>query len=98
VNSPACKILFDFYHEQINEGNLIPTLDAVWSEVAYIQTGDTPGRKEPGTGETNYRNLFRHLHSKGYTGLVGMEHGNSKPGREGERAVIDAYVAADAWT
>lgn len=95
VNSPSLKILFDFYHEQINEGHLIPTLDAVWSEVAYIQTGDAPGRREPGTGEINYRNVFRHIQEKGYTGIVGMEHGNSKPGKEGERAVIDAYVAAD---
>ena len=98
VNSPACKLLFDCYHEQINEGNLLPTLDAVWPEVAYVQTGDTPGRLEPGTGEVNYRNVFKHLHGKGYRGIVGMEHGTSKPGREGERALIDAYVAADAWT
>ena len=98
VNSPACKLLFDFYHEQINEGNLLPTLDAAWSDVAYVQSGDTPGRKEPGTGEINYRNVFRHLHAKGYRGIVGMEHGTSRAGREGERAVIDAYVAADAWT
>jgi hydroxypyruvate isomerase len=97
VNSPALKVLFDFYHEQINEGHLLPTLDAVWSEVVYIQTGDAPGRKEPGTGEINYRNVFRHLHAKGYRGIVGMEHGNSRPGREGERAVIDAYVAADSF-
>lgn len=98
VNSPACKLLFDCYHEQINEGNLLPTMDAVWPDVAYVQTGDTPGRLEPGTGEINYRNVFRHLHRKGYAGLVGMEHGASRPGREGERALIDAYVAADAWT
>lgn len=98
VNSPACRLLFDFYHEQVNEGNLLPTLDAVWGDVAYIQAGDTPGRLEPGTGEINYRNVFRHLHRKGYQGIVGMEHGNSKPGREGERALIDAYAAADAWT
>lgn len=96
INSPALKVLFDFYHEQINEGNLIPTLDAVWGEVAYVQAGDSPGRNEPGTGEINYRNIFRRLKEKGYAGIVGMEHGNSRPGKEGERALIDAYVAADA--
>jgi hydroxypyruvate isomerase len=96
VNSPACKLLFDCYHEQINEGNLLPTMDAVWPDVAYVQTGDTPGRNEPGTGEINYRTVFRHLHAKGYAGIVGMEHGTSKPGRAGERALIDAYIAADA--
>ena len=62
-----------------------------------MQVGDNPGRNEPGTGEINYRNVFAHLHAKGYAGIVGMEHGNSMRGREGERAVIDAYRAADAF-
>ena len=97
VGSPSLKIQLDLYHAQIQEGNLIPNLDAAWDEVAYVQVGDNPGRNEPGTGEINYRNVFRHLHAKGYAGVVGMEHGNAKPGREGERAVIDAYVAADGW-
>ncbi|HEX6314513.1 MAG TPA: TIM barrel protein [Gemmatimonadaceae bacterium] len=97
VGSPSCKILFDIYHQQITEGNLIPNMNLAWDEVAYIQVGDNPGRREPGTGEINYRNVFRHIHSKGFQGIVGMEHGNSRPGRDGERAVIDAYVAVDAW-
>jgi hydroxypyruvate isomerase len=97
VNSPSLKMLFDIYHMQITEGNLIPNISAAWDEIAYFQVGDNPGRNEPGTGEINYRNVFRHIHSKGFTGVVGMEHGNSKRGREGERAVIDAYVQADTW-
>ena len=97
VGSPSCKILFDMYHQQITEGNIIPNINAAWDEVAYFQVGDNPGRNEPGTGEMNYRNIFRHIHSKGFTGVVGMEHGNAARGREGERAVIDAYVAADAF-
>lgn len=97
VGSPACKILYDAYHQQITEGNLIPNIDAAWDEIAYFQVGDNPGRKEPGTGEVNYGNLFRHIHAKGYRGIVGMEHGNSRPGRDGERAVVDAYVSADAF-
>ncbi len=97
VASPACKILFDAYHQQITEGNLIPNIDAAWDEIAYVQIGDNPGRDEPGTGEVNYRNVFRHLASKGYQGVLGMEHGNSRPGKEGERAVIDAYLRADDW-
>jgi hydroxypyruvate isomerase len=95
VNSPSVKILYDMYHQQITEGNIIPNIDQAWSEVAYFQAGDNPGRKEPTTGEMNYRNIFRHIHSKGFTGVVGMEHGNSRPGREGEQAVIDAYLASD---
>ena len=96
VNSPSCKILFDMYHQQITEGNIIPNIDRAWSEIAYFQIGDNPGRKEPGTGEINYRNIFRHIREKGYQGVLGMEHGNSKPDTAGEQAVIDAYVAADS--
>lgn len=95
VDSPSCKILFDIYHQQIQEGNLIPNIDLAWSEIAYFQCGDNPGRKEPGTGEINYRNVFQHIHSKGFEGIMGMEHGNSRSGKEGEQAVIDAYRAAD---
>lgn len=95
VGSPSCKILFDIYHQQITEGNLIPNIEKAWSEIAYFQVGDNPGRKEPTTGEINYRNIFRHIYNKGFTGIVGMEHGNSRPGKEGEQAVIDAYVACD---
>ncbi len=95
VNSPACKILDDLYHQQIHEGNLIPNIDLAWDEIGYFQVGDNPGRKEPTTGEINYPNVFKHIHEKGYTGIVGMEHGNSKPGKEGELAVIQAYASVD---
>ncbi len=95
VDSPSVKILDDLYHQQITEGNLIPNIDKAWEEIAYYQVGDNPGRKEPTTGEIHYGNVFRHVHAKGYRGIVGMEHGNSKPGKEGERAVIDAYRACD---
>lgn len=97
VGSPSLKILFDMYHQQITEGNIIPNINAAWDEIGYFQVGDNPGRREPGTGEINYRNIFRQIHGKGYQGIVGMEHGNSRQGRDGERAVIDAYVSADAW-
>ncbi|WP_291781050.1 TIM barrel protein [Cecembia sp.] len=97
VDSPACKILYDIYHMQRNEGNLIPLMDACWDEIAYIQIGDNPGRKEPGTGEINYRNVFKHIHSKGYQGILGMEHGNAGPGREGEANLIAAYRKVDQF-
>jgi hydroxypyruvate isomerase len=102
VDSPACKILFDIYHQQITEGNLIPNIEMCWDEIGYFQTGDNPGRKEPGTGEINYRNVFAFVYRKmqetGRDFIFGMEHGNSRPGREGEQAVIEAYVAADAFS
>ncbi|MEM6979810.1 MAG: TIM barrel protein, partial [Planctomycetota bacterium] len=95
VDSPSCKVLFDIYHQQITEGNLIPNIDACWDEIAYFQAGDNPGRKEPTTGEINYRSIFAHLHAKGYEGVIGMEHGNSQRGAAGERAVIEAYRQVD---
>lgn len=64
VESPACKILYDIYHMQRNEGNLIANMEKCWDEIAYIQIGDNPGRKEPGTGEINFENVFKYIHDK----------------------------------
>ena len=97
VNSPACKILFDIYHQQIQEGNLIPNIEKCWDEIAYFQIGDNPGRKEPTTGEINYKNIFKYIHSRDFTGVMGMEHGNSKPDKAGELAVINAYKEVDSF-
>jgi hydroxypyruvate isomerase len=96
VNSPAIKVLADLYHEQIQAGNLINTLDSCWNEIAYVQFGDNPGRKEPGSGEINYRNIVRWLRAKNFAGVIGMEHGNSVEGRAGEERLIAAYRAIDA--
>ncbi|MEY8020240.1 hydroxypyruvate isomerase family protein [Muriicola sp. SD30] len=95
VDSPSCKILFDIYHQQIQEGNLIPNIEACWDEIAYFQLGDNPGRKEPTSGEINYKNVLKFINDKGYKGILGMEHGNSLEGKAGERAVIDAYKKVD---
>lgn len=95
VNSPSCKILMDLYHQQITEGNLIPNMDAAWDEIGYFQMGDNPGRKEPGTGEINYRNVFKHIHDKGFKGVLGMEHGKSKDGVDGEKALLASYRTCD---
>ncbi len=74
---------------------MIPNIDMAWEEIAYFQVGDNPGRNEPTTGEINYRNIFKHLYNKGYKGIIGMEHGKSKPGKEGEKALIEAYCTCD---
>lgn len=97
VNSPACKFLFDMYHMQRNEGNIIANIDKVWEETPYFQIGDNPGRKEPGTGEMNYQNIFKHIYNKGFKGILGMEHGNFKPGKEGEIELVKAYRDADSF-
>jgi len=95
VNSSSCKLLFDMYHMQKNEGNIINNINKTWNEIAYFQIGDNPGRKEPTTGEMNYKNIFKHIYSKGYKGILGMEHGNSIQGKEGELALIKAYRECD---
>ncbi len=97
VNSPSCKILFDIYHMQKNEGNIIKNIELTWDEIAYFQIGDNPGRKEPTTGEINYKNVFKYIYDRGYRGVMGMEHGNAKPGKEGELALIKAYRESDSF-
>lgn len=98
VNHPQVKILFDMYHQQISEGNIINHLNMYWDLIGYLQTGDVPGRKEPYTGEMNYQNIFKHVHQKGYKGILGLEHGLSQPGPEGFKKLVAAYQMADSWT
>ncbi len=95
VNSPSCKMLFDMYHMQRNEGDIIKHIDASWDEIGYFQIGDNPGRNEPTSGEVNYKNIFKHLYEKGYKGVLGMEHGAAHPGKSGEQQLIDAYRWSD---
>ncbi|WP_369679067.1 hydroxypyruvate isomerase family protein [Siphonobacter sp. BAB-5385] len=99
VNSPSCKILFDIYHMQKNEGHIIPHIDWAWNEIGYFQMGDNPGRNEPGSGEINYQNIFKHIYKKmkatNRDFIFGMEHGISVGGAEGEKKLIEAYKWAD---
>jgi len=95
VGSSHVKILFDIYHVQIQEGNIIPTLELAWDEVGYFQLGDTPGRNEPGTGEINYKNVLQFIHDRGYRGFAGLEHGTSISGKAGEIATVQAYRQVD---
>ncbi len=97
VNHPACKIVNDMYHQQITEGNIIPNMNMAWEYIGAFHIGDNPGRNEPTTGEINYLNIFKHIHSKGYDGVLCMEHGKSIRGKEGEVALIEAYRKVDAF-
>ena len=85
------------YHMQRNEGDIINNINRTWDEIAYLQIGDNPGRKEPTTGEMNYKNIFKHIYNKGYKGVMGMEHGTAGEGKEGELALIKAYREADSF-
>ncbi|MCC5940805.1 MAG: TIM barrel protein [Balneolaceae bacterium] len=95
VGSPSCKVLYDAYHQAITEGNMIPNMERAWDEIPYLQVADHPGRHEPYTGEVNYRNIFKFVYEKGFDGIVGMEHGKSEEGIEGELKLIEAYLKAD---
>jgi hydroxypyruvate isomerase len=98
VNRPSCKIVDDIYHQQISEGNLIPNIEAAYSEIGAFHLGDSPGRNEPTTGEINYKNIFKYLYKKGYDGTLCMEHGVSNRGTiEGEERVIKAYRECDSF-
>lgn len=97
VNRPSCKIVNDIYHQQITEGNLIPNIEAAWDEIGAFHCGDNPGRNEPGTGEINFRNVFKYIYSRGYQGTICMEHGKSMKGKEGELKLLQAYRDADSY-
>lgn len=97
VGSKAVKIVDDLYHQQITEGNLLPNIEACWDEIAAFHVGDNPGRNEPTTGEINYTNVFRYLHSRNYKGVICMEHGRSMPGAAGAKRVIEAYRECDRF-
>lgn len=73
VNHPNVKFLYDFYHEQIAEGNLIEKLEKNIDRIGVVHIADVPGRHEPGTGEINYRNIFRKLAALNFKGYAAME-------------------------
>jgi hydroxypyruvate isomerase len=79
VNHPHVKLDFDMYHLQLSEGNLINNLREGLRKgwIRFVEIGDVPGRKEPGTGETNYFNIFKTLREEGFADFIGMEHGTS---------------------
>jgi len=78
VGSPQVRVLYDVYHQQITEGNLINNIRAYIDVIGHIHVGDVPGRKEPGTGEINYRNVFKAIRDTGYDGFVVFECGLSE--------------------
>ncbi len=73
VDNPHAKFLYDFYHEQISEGNLIEKLEKNIDQVGLVHIADVPGRHQPGTGEINYANIFRKLAELKYDRYAAME-------------------------
>lgn len=79
VRSPALKVLYDVYHQQITEGNLIPTITANIDKIGHFHIADNPGRCQPGTGEINYKNVFAAIKKTGYDRYLAFECGKTVP-------------------
>lgn len=82
VGSPNVKLLYDIYHQQITEGNLIDTIRATIGKIGHFHMADVPGRHEPGTGEINYESVFRAIAETSYDGYIGLELWPTKPEKE----------------
>lgn len=74
VDSPNVKLLYDIYHQQITEGNLIATITSHIDQIGHFHAADVPGRHQPGTGEINWANLLAAIEESGYEGYVGLEY------------------------
>jgi hydroxypyruvate isomerase len=98
VGSPYVKILYDLYHAQIMDGNLIQTIRENLADIAHIHVGDVPGRHEPGTGEIQYGNVFAAIHDSGFKGYVAMEYVPSKDAmvtlREARKLVLTSISSS----
>jgi hydroxypyruvate isomerase len=73
VDSPNIRLLFDIYHIQVMEGNIIESLKKNLDVIGHIHVADVPGRHEPGTGEINYQTIANEIRKSGYSGYIGME-------------------------
>ena len=87
TGSPAVKLLFDIYHQQISSGNLIDTIRKFGSLVGHYHVADVPGRHEPGTGEIAYERVFKAIEETGYKRLIGLEYRSLAPSAESFAAV-----------
>lgn len=94
VGSPNVKLLYDIYHQQITEGNLIPTIRSHWEQIGHFHAADHPGRNEPGTGEINYLNVFAAIHRLGYAGYVGMEYRPTRDDLTTLRGIVELAAQA----
>ncbi len=89
IDSPHLRVLYDIYHMQIMDGDIIATVEAQIDRIGHFHVADVPGRHEPGTGELNYANIFRRIDATGYAGFVGLEYRPS-----GDHAASLGVVAA----
>ncbi len=93
TDRPHVKFLFDIYHQQISEGNLINNIRKYIQEIGHFHFADNPGRHEPGTGEINYQQVFKAIYEAGYRDIVACEFGKTKSTEE----VLAVLAECDQW-
>ncbi|NLA77243.1 MAG: hypothetical protein GX851_05355, partial [Clostridiales bacterium] len=93
VGSGNVKLLYDIYHQQITEGNLIPNIIKNIGLVGHFHAADNPGRHEPGTGEINYKNVFSAIDKSGYDGYIGLEYEPTLNSAESLKSLINEFKA-----
>ncbi len=91
VASPYVKLLYDIYHQQITDGNLIANITENIELIGHFHCADNPGRMEPGTGEINYKNIFAAIEKTAYSGYVGLEYA---PSIDSSQALINVLNLA----
>ena len=89
VDSPAVRVLFDIYHQQITEGNVIRNITENIDLIGHFHIADNPGRRQPGTGELNYVNIFDAIQKSGYRRYLAFECGTTVPEDEIARSMRD---------
>ena len=91
VDSPNVKLLYDVYHQQVTEGNLIANITQNIDLIGHIHIADVPGRGAPGTGEINYRNVFDAIEKSGYDKYIGLEYFTASPTEKSLEKFIDDF-------
>jgi hydroxypyruvate isomerase len=92
VGSDKVKVLYDIYHQQITEGNLIPNITNNYDQIGYFHLADHPGRHEPGTGEINYTNVLAVIEQLGYKGYIGLEYAPTINAAESLKKFMEKYA------
>jgi hydroxypyruvate isomerase len=92
VGNEQVKVLYDIYHQQITEGNLIPNITNHYDAIGYFHLADHPGRHEPGTGEINYTNVLAVIKRLGYKGYIGVEYAPTINTAESLKNFMQKYV------
>ena len=86
------KVVFEIYHQQVSEGNIIPNIINHLDCIAHLHAAGHPGRHELQYGENDYKNIFAAVDKAGYTGACGLEYGPLLPPEESLAAAKKLYA------